>query len=63
MVDLSSQPDREAMWYMEVAEAYSLFYLPFSVAASPPPPSWALLSSCFDTLLISCNCSKQLLNI
>ncbi|XP_020393712.1 uncharacterized protein [Zea mays] len=39
MVDLSSQPDREAMWYMEVAEAYSLFYLPFSVAASPPPSS------------------------
>jgi len=24
MVDLSSQPDREAMWYMEVAEAYNL---------------------------------------
>ncbi|XP_066390622.1 uncharacterized protein [Miscanthus floridulus] len=39
MVDLSSQPDREAMWYMEVAEAYNLFYLPFSAAATPPPPS------------------------
>ena len=38
MVDLSDQPDREAMWYMEVAEAYNLFYLPFSVAS---PPSWA----------------------
>ncbi|OEL37172.1 hypothetical protein BAE44_0001811 [Dichanthelium oligosanthes] len=35
MVDLSAQPDREAMWYMEVAEAYNFFYLPFS-AASPP---------------------------
>ncbi|WVZ60126.1 hypothetical protein U9M48_010185 [Paspalum notatum var. saurae] len=31
MVDLSSQPDREAMWHMEVAEAYNFFYLPFSV--------------------------------
>ncbi|KAG0548140.1 hypothetical protein BDA96_01G141000 [Sorghum bicolor] len=39
IVDLSSQPDREAMWYMEVAEAYNLFYLPFSAAASPAPPS------------------------
>ncbi|XP_039826120.1 recQ-mediated genome instability protein 2-like isoform X1 [Panicum virgatum] len=35
MVDLSDQPDREAMWYMEVAEAYNLFYLPFSVASPP----------------------------
>ncbi|XP_037422447.1 uncharacterized protein LOC119287055 [Triticum dicoccoides] len=26
IVDLSTQPDREAMWYMEVAEAYNLFY-------------------------------------
>ncbi|RCV41465.1 hypothetical protein SEVIR_9G136600v4 [Setaria viridis] len=34
MVDLSAQPDREAMWYMEVAEAYNLFYEPF-LAASP----------------------------
>jgi len=35
MVDLSDLPDREAMWYMEVAEAYNLFYLPFSVASPP----------------------------
>lgn len=35
IVDLSSEPDREAMWYMEVAEAYNFFYLPFSVAGSP----------------------------
>ncbi|CAN6298244.1 unnamed protein product [Urochloa humidicola] len=35
IVDLSDQPDREAIWYMEVAEAYNFFYLPFS-AASPP---------------------------
>ncbi|CAN6287224.1 unnamed protein product [Urochloa humidicola] len=35
IVDLSDQPHREAMWYMEVAEAYNFFYLPFS-AASPP---------------------------
>ncbi|KAJ1294028.1 hypothetical protein BS78_01G114900 [Paspalum vaginatum] len=35
MVDLSSQPDREAMWYMEVAEAYNFFYLPFSVGGPP----------------------------
>jgi len=35
MVDLSDQPDHEAMWYMEVAEAYNLFYLPFSVASPP----------------------------
>ncbi|XP_048569189.1 uncharacterized protein LOC125550271 [Triticum urartu] len=26
IVDLSTQPDREAMWYMEVAEAYNFFY-------------------------------------
>ena len=25
-VDLSSFPDREAMWYLEVIEAYKLFY-------------------------------------
>ncbi|KAL6637618.1 hypothetical protein ACP70R_025190 [Stipagrostis hirtigluma subsp. patula] len=35
IVDLSTQPNREAMWYMEVAEAYNFFYLPFSVAGSP----------------------------
>ncbi|GJM96213.1 hypothetical protein PR202_ga13029 [Eleusine coracana subsp. coracana] len=34
IVDLSSQPHREAMWYMEVAEAYNLFYLPSLLAAS-----------------------------
>ncbi|XP_057482807.1 uncharacterized protein LOC130769625 [Actinidia eriantha] len=28
MVDLSSFPDREAMWYLEVMEAYKLFYQP-----------------------------------
>ncbi|XP_065865493.1 uncharacterized protein [Euphorbia lathyris] len=28
MVDLSSSPDREAMWYLEVLEAYKLFYQP-----------------------------------
>ncbi|KAI5072455.1 hypothetical protein GOP47_0012561 [Adiantum capillus-veneris] len=27
IVDLSSSPDREAMWYMEVIEAYNLFYV------------------------------------
>ncbi|KAF4390269.1 hypothetical protein F8388_019924 [Cannabis sativa] len=26
MVDLSAFPDREAMWYLEVMEAYKLFY-------------------------------------
>ncbi|KAI4367519.1 hypothetical protein MLD38_023249 [Melastoma candidum] len=26
MVDLSAFPDREAMWYLEVIEAYRLFY-------------------------------------
>lgn len=26
MVDLSGSPDREAMWYLEVIEAYKLFY-------------------------------------
>ncbi|KAL2328522.1 hypothetical protein Fmac_021949 [Flemingia macrophylla] len=26
IVDLSSSPDREAMWYLEVVEAYKLFY-------------------------------------
>ncbi|KAI3989640.1 hypothetical protein MKX01_036249 [Papaver californicum] len=26
MVDLSGFPDREAMWYLEVIEAYKLFY-------------------------------------
>ncbi|CAN6317236.1 unnamed protein product [Urochloa humidicola] len=35
IVDLSDQPDREAIWYMEVAEAYNLFYLPFSTASPP----------------------------
>ncbi|KAL6893657.1 hypothetical protein ACP4OV_007755 [Aristida adscensionis] len=35
IVDLSARPDREAMWYMEVAEAYNLFYLPFSVSSPP----------------------------
>ncbi|KAK2980065.1 hypothetical protein RJ640_028794 [Escallonia rubra] len=28
MVDLSLFPDREAMWYLEVVEAYKLFYQP-----------------------------------
>ena len=28
MVDLSGFPDREAMWYLEVMEAYKLFYQP-----------------------------------
>ncbi|XP_011005825.1 PREDICTED: uncharacterized protein LOC105118353 isoform X2 [Populus euphratica] len=28
MVDLSAFPDREAMWYLEVMEAYKLFYQP-----------------------------------
>ncbi|XP_072956130.1 uncharacterized protein [Typha angustifolia] len=28
IVDLSSHPDREAMWNMEVIEAHKLFYLP-----------------------------------
>ncbi|KAB5561566.1 RECQ-MEDIATED GENOME INSTABILITY PROTEIN 2 RMI2 [Salix viminalis] len=28
MVDLSAYPDREAMWYLEVMEAYKLFYQP-----------------------------------
>ncbi|KAK7312621.1 hypothetical protein VNO77_36609 [Canavalia gladiata] len=28
IVDLSSAPDREAMWYLEVMEAYKLFYQP-----------------------------------
>ncbi|XP_062107759.1 uncharacterized protein LOC133818740 isoform X2 [Humulus lupulus] len=28
MVDLSAFPDREAMWYLEVIEAYKLFYEP-----------------------------------
>ncbi|PON98746.1 RecQ-mediated genome instability protein [Trema orientale] len=28
MVDLSGFPDREAMWYLEVIEAYKLFYQP-----------------------------------
>ncbi|KAF7805666.1 recQ-mediated genome instability protein 2 [Senna tora] len=28
MVDLSSFPDREAMWYLEVLEVYKLFYQP-----------------------------------
>ncbi|KAJ6852512.1 uncharacterized protein M6B38_256065 [Iris pallida] len=28
IVDLSSSPDREAMWHLEVIEAYKLFYLP-----------------------------------
>ncbi|XP_057456034.1 uncharacterized protein LOC130747196 [Lotus japonicus] len=28
IVDLSSSPDREAMWYLEVVEAYKLFYQP-----------------------------------
>ncbi|KAF3333027.1 hypothetical protein FCM35_KLT02604 [Carex littledalei] len=27
IVDLSSHPDREAMWYLEVVEAHKLFYL------------------------------------
>ncbi|KAL6967114.1 hypothetical protein U1Q18_032917 [Sarracenia purpurea var. burkii] len=30
MVDLSPFPDREAMWYLEVMEAYKLFYQPIS---------------------------------
>nr|CAB3498899.1 unnamed protein product [Digitaria exilis] len=36
VVDLSAQPDREAMWYLEVAEAYNIFYAPFA-AANPTP--------------------------
>ncbi|CAH9094160.1 unnamed protein product [Cuscuta epithymum] len=28
IVDLSPVPDREAMWYLEVVEAFKLFYLP-----------------------------------
>ncbi|KAI4334300.1 hypothetical protein L6164_019010 [Bauhinia variegata] len=28
IVDLSSFPDREAMWYLEVMEAYKMFYQP-----------------------------------
>ncbi|GLT51289.1 hypothetical protein SLA2020_247090 [Shorea laevis] len=28
IVDLSPFPDREAMWYLEVLEAYKLFYKP-----------------------------------
>ncbi|XVF05265.1 hypothetical protein REPUB_Repub05bG0157000 [Reevesia pubescens] len=28
IVDLSQFPDREAMWYLEVMEAYKLFYQP-----------------------------------
>lgn len=28
IVDLSAVPDREAMWYLEVMEAYKLFYQP-----------------------------------
>ncbi|KAH7561158.1 hypothetical protein JRO89_XS10G0181300 [Xanthoceras sorbifolium] len=28
IVDLSAFPDREAMWYLEVIEAYKLFYQP-----------------------------------
>ncbi|XP_014493539.1 recQ-mediated genome instability protein 2 [Vigna radiata var. radiata] len=28
IVDLSSSPDREAMWYLEVIEAYKMFYQP-----------------------------------
>ncbi|XP_058074981.1 uncharacterized protein LOC131223560 [Magnolia sinica] len=28
IVDLSSFPDREALWYLEVIEAYKLFYQP-----------------------------------
>lgn len=27
-VDLSAFPDREVMWYLEVLEAYKLFYQP-----------------------------------
>ncbi|KAL9244568.1 hypothetical protein vseg_018335 [Gypsophila vaccaria] len=29
IVDLSAFPDREAMWYLEVIEAYRMFYKPF----------------------------------
>ncbi|XP_020264702.1 uncharacterized protein LOC109840452 [Asparagus officinalis] len=28
IVDLTPYPDREAMWHLEVMEAYQLFYLP-----------------------------------
>ncbi|KAK7257649.1 hypothetical protein RIF29_31775 [Crotalaria pallida] len=28
IVDLSQSPDREAIWYLEVIEAYKLFYQP-----------------------------------
>ncbi|KAD3337153.1 hypothetical protein R6Q59_027817 [Mikania micrantha] len=31
IVDLSAFPHREAMWYLEVLEAYKLFYLPLIV--------------------------------
>jgi RecQ-mediated genome instability protein 2 len=40
IVDLSSQLDREALWYMEVAETYNLFYLPSLLAASSS--SWTV---------------------
>ncbi|CAA0841263.1 Unknown protein [Striga hermonthica] len=30
MVDLSAFPDREPMWYLEVMEAFKLFYQPLS---------------------------------
>ncbi|TVU45662.1 hypothetical protein EJB05_05154, partial [Eragrostis curvula] len=37
IVDLSSQPDREAMWHMEVAEAYNLFYLTSLLGSASSP--------------------------
>ncbi|KAF7047279.1 hypothetical protein CFC21_056228 [Triticum aestivum] len=37
IVDLSAQPDREAMWYMEVAEAYNFFYKADASGAGSPP--------------------------
>ncbi|KAF7052057.1 hypothetical protein CFC21_060214 [Triticum aestivum] len=37
IVDLSAQPDREAMWYMEVAEAYNFFYKADASGVGSPP--------------------------
>ncbi|XP_044354697.1 uncharacterized protein [Triticum aestivum] len=37
IVDLSAQPDREAMWYMEVAEAYNFFNKAVASRAGSPP--------------------------
>ncbi|KAF8733881.1 hypothetical protein HU200_014734 [Digitaria exilis] len=45
VVDLSAQPDREAMWYLEVAEAYNIFYAPFA-AANPTPHKHLTFNRC-----------------